>query len=98
MGAKLWTSGYYISTVGVHGNEHQISNYVKNQGKQYQLISRNDLSLFDTLELATPHACIGVADCQSSYYQKGVFYQRLIFISHFSSSLAWATTLSPHRF
>ena len=31
-GANLWTSGYYASTVGKHGNETAIANYVKEQG------------------------------------------------------------------
>ena len=47
LGSNLWTSGYYISTVGVHGNEGVISNYVKNQGKKYTKIHRSSLGLFD---------------------------------------------------
>ena len=31
-GSSLWTSGYYASTVGKHGNETVIGNYVKEQG------------------------------------------------------------------
>ena len=33
-GGALWTKGYYISTVGKHGNENVISAYVKNQGEE----------------------------------------------------------------
>ena len=29
-GGKLWTAGYFVSTVGKHGNEEQIKNYVRN--------------------------------------------------------------------
>ena len=47
MGSNLWTSGYYISTVGVHGNETVIGNYVKKQGKKYAQIHRTNLGLFD---------------------------------------------------
>ena len=31
-GASLWTSGYFVSTVGKHGNETVIQKYVKQQG------------------------------------------------------------------
>lgn len=31
-GGQLWSKGYYISTVGKHGDENKIGNYVKNQG------------------------------------------------------------------
>ncbi|MEI6728441.1 MAG: IS200/IS605 family transposase [bacterium] len=34
-GGNIWTSGYYANTVGRYGNETIISNYVKNQGKNY---------------------------------------------------------------
>ena len=34
-GGNLWTSGYYANTVGRYGNEKAISDYVKNQGKDY---------------------------------------------------------------
>jgi len=47
-GSSLWTSGYFASTFGKHGNEKVISNYVKEQGRQneYQLIHRDQLTLF----------------------------------------------------
>lgn len=32
-GGELWTDGYFISTVGAHGNEEMIKNYVGQQGK-----------------------------------------------------------------
>ncbi len=32
-GGAFWSSGYYISTVGAHGNEEMLKNYVKNQGE-----------------------------------------------------------------
>ena len=32
-GGKFWSSGYFVSTVGVHGNEELIKQYVKNQGQ-----------------------------------------------------------------
>lgn len=31
-GGEFWSDGYYISTVGQHGNESMIKNYIKNQG------------------------------------------------------------------
>ena len=33
-GGEFWTDGYYVATVGEHGNEEIIGNYVKNQGKE----------------------------------------------------------------
>ena len=46
-GGKLWTSGYYINTVGRYGNEEVIAKYVKSQGQGYQIIHRDQLKLFD---------------------------------------------------
>jgi len=48
-GGNFWTSGYYINTVGQYGNEQIISNYVKEQGKKYNQIYRNQLTLFEGL-------------------------------------------------
>ena len=46
-GAHLWSSGYYVNTVGQYGNEKVISAYVRNQGKIYKQIYRDQLTLFD---------------------------------------------------
>ena len=32
-GSEFWTKGYFVSTVGRHGNEAKTASYVKNQGK-----------------------------------------------------------------
>jgi putative transposase len=46
-GGEFWTDGYYTSTVGKHGNENTISDYVKKQGTKYQkLYEDRQLSLF----------------------------------------------------
>ncbi len=46
-GGEFWTDGYFGSTVGKHGDESMIGNYVKNQGKEYQkLHSDHQLALF----------------------------------------------------
>ena len=37
-GGEFWSDGYFSSTVGKHGSESMIRNYVKNQGKEYVLI------------------------------------------------------------
>jgi REP element-mobilizing transposase RayT len=42
-GGEFWSDGYYISTVGAHGSEEQIQQYVKNQGVLNQT---TQLSLF----------------------------------------------------
>jgi len=35
-GGEFWTDGYFAGTVGKHGNEDTIGDYVKNQGKEYK--------------------------------------------------------------
>jgi REP element-mobilizing transposase RayT len=35
-GGEFWSDGYFASTVGKHGNEEMISNYVKKQGGKYE--------------------------------------------------------------
>lgn len=48
-GGHFWTSGFYLNSVGQYANEEVIRNYVKNQGKQYKQLYRNQLTLFDGL-------------------------------------------------
>ena len=45
-GGKLWTSGYYVNTVGQYSNLDTIQKYVQNQGKKYKQIYRSQLKLF----------------------------------------------------
>lgn len=46
-GGEFWTDGYFASTVGKHGDETTIGNYVKKQGNEYQkLHSDSQLGLF----------------------------------------------------
>ena len=46
-GGEFWTDGYFASTVGKHGDEQMIGQYVKKQGKKYQQLHRdNQLALF----------------------------------------------------
>ena len=52
-GGEFWAKGYYVSTVGKHGNETVIGDYVKNQGKEseskYKQLYRNtQLTIFDS--------------------------------------------------
>lgn len=49
-GGKFWTRAYYINTVGQHGNENTIANYVKNQGMEYRQVHRRQLSLLPEFE------------------------------------------------
>jgi REP element-mobilizing transposase RayT len=47
-GGEFWTKGYFISTVGRHGDEDTIKNYVKNQGrpeKDYKKLHSQELQL-----------------------------------------------------
>ena len=46
-GGEFWTDGYFASTVGKHGNEDMIGNYVKRQGQTYRkLHADHQLALF----------------------------------------------------
>ena len=45
-GGHFWTSGYYLNTVGRYGNEQVIARYVKEQGKEYRQIHRDQLTIF----------------------------------------------------
>ena len=47
-GGHLWSSGYYISTVGQHGTEEMIKKYVESQGRvnEYEKVYSNQLKLF----------------------------------------------------
>jgi putative transposase len=63
-GGAFWSKGYFISTVGRHGNEEVIRQYVKQQGseKTYKKLHRQDVQMelfwgfrvlgFDTTQLA----------------------------------------------
>lgn len=35
-GGEFWTDGYYISTVGQHGSEDEIRQYVAKQGREHE--------------------------------------------------------------
>jgi len=47
-GGEFWSDGYYASTVGKHGTEKVIGDYVRNQGREgYEKIyESNQLPLF----------------------------------------------------
>ena len=46
-GGEFWTDGYFVNTVGKHGNENTVGDYVKKQGKKYhKLYEDRQLSLF----------------------------------------------------
>ena len=54
-GGEFWSDGYYVGTIGKHGNEEIITRYVQKQGKEseYKQIHRQNpeigeqMSLFD---------------------------------------------------
>ena len=47
-GGEFWTKGYYVNTVGRHGDENTIQAYVKSQGKvdEYEKLHSQQLRLF----------------------------------------------------
>ena len=47
-GGEFWTDGYFISTVGKHGNEDVIKKYIQGQGteSQYEQLYEEQLNLF----------------------------------------------------
>jgi len=48
-GGSLWSSGYFVSTVGRNANENQIENYIRNQGtdRMYERMHIGQLSIFE---------------------------------------------------
>jgi len=50
-GGEFWTKGYYVGTVGEHGDEKVITEYIKNQGRTVEAYKEiyNDpqLALFE---------------------------------------------------
>jgi REP element-mobilizing transposase RayT len=46
-GGEFWSDGYFVGTVGVHGNEETVSKYVKKQGieKKYKKPHQQQLTL-----------------------------------------------------
>ena len=52
-GGEFWSDGHFVSTVGKHGNEDTIANYVKAQGRGeeykrlYKIPNDDQPSLFD---------------------------------------------------
>ncbi len=46
-GGEFWSDGYFASTVGKHGNEQMIGDYVKKQGNGYRKLHEDhQLALF----------------------------------------------------
>jgi REP element-mobilizing transposase RayT len=46
-GGEFWSDGYFVSTVGKHGDEGVIMKYVQNQGKKYtKLHKSNQIEMF----------------------------------------------------
>lgn len=47
-GGEFWSDGYFVGSVGQHGNEKSIQNYVKKQGtlNQYKELLKQQLTLF----------------------------------------------------
>ncbi len=48
-GGHLWTTGYYINTVGAYANEEVIRAYVEKQGKEYKKLYSAQLTFLDGL-------------------------------------------------
>ena len=48
-GGAFWSEGYYVGTVGKYGNEKEIGNYVREQGREqeYKKLKSQQLSLFE---------------------------------------------------
>lgn len=47
-GGEFWTDGYFVSTVGQHGTESVIKQYIQNQGveSEYEQLYEEQLNLF----------------------------------------------------
>jgi putative transposase len=46
-GGEFWGKGYFVNTVGQHGSEKMIAEYVKNQGQEseYRRLHKGQLNL-----------------------------------------------------
>ena len=44
---EFWSDGYFVSTVGKHGDETKIGNYIKNQGIESYQVLYQQIKLFD---------------------------------------------------
>ena len=63
-GGQLWTDGYFVSTVGKHGNEGMISNYVKKQGqsdKEYKRLYEQKHGDHDCVKHFTSNCCLNIS-------------------------------------
>ena len=47
-GGEFWSDGYFVSTVGKHGNEDVIKKYIQSQGEEveYERLYEEQLNLF----------------------------------------------------
>ena len=52
-GGEFWSDGYYVGTIGKHGNEEIITRYVQKQGKEseYKQIHRQNLEIGEQMSL-----------------------------------------------
>lgn len=50
-GGEFWSDGYFVGSVGQHGNEKSIQAYVKKQGQsnQYKELLKQQLTLFEVI-------------------------------------------------
>ena len=46
-GGHVWTSGFYVNSVGQYANEKVIQSYVEGQGKKYKRIYQGQMWLFE---------------------------------------------------
>jgi len=51
-GGEFWTDGYFVATVGRHGDEGVIGSYVKNQGREKEYGQLHRASVKDSAQLA----------------------------------------------
>ena len=45
-GGEFWSDGYFVSSLGKHGDEVMIAKYVKNQGGKYQELYKDHQLVF----------------------------------------------------
>jgi REP element-mobilizing transposase RayT len=45
-GGEFWSDGYYVNSVGQHGSEKTVQEYVKGQGLEYKQLHVQQLQLF----------------------------------------------------
>ena len=68
-GGEFWGKGYYVSTVGKHGDETTLAGYVRKQSndKNYKLLHLQQLKLWGSVFVLIPRSLLWGNSFQSHF-------------------------------